>query len=96
MPGKGTIDAIFIARQVQEKVLGKKKDLYFIFVDLKKIFGRVLWKVLDWALQRVGSEERIIKAVMAMSKNAKSGVNISNGSIREAFDVKVCVHQGSA
>ena len=28
MPGKGTTDAIFITRQVQEKHLAKKKDLY--------------------------------------------------------------------
>ena len=38
MPGKGTTDAIFIARQVQEKHLSKKKDLYFAFVDLEKAF----------------------------------------------------------
>ena len=27
MPGKGTIDAIFIARQIQEQFWAKKKDL---------------------------------------------------------------------
>ena len=34
VPGKGTTDAIFILRQLQEKYLAKKKDLYFMFVDL--------------------------------------------------------------
>ena len=34
MPGKGTIDVIFIARQLQEKYLGKNKNLYFAFVNL--------------------------------------------------------------
>ena len=38
MLGKGTIDAIFIARQLQEKYLGKKKNLYFAFVDLERAF----------------------------------------------------------
>lgn len=38
MPGRGTTDAIFITRQVQEKFLAKKKDLYFTFVDLEKAF----------------------------------------------------------
>src|SRR5437867_12894770 len=33
-PGKGTTDAIFIVRQVQEKYLGKQKELWIAFVDL--------------------------------------------------------------
>ena len=41
VPGKGTMDAIFITRIVQERFLAKKKDLYFIFVDLEKAFDRV-------------------------------------------------------
>ena len=32
--GKGTVDAIFILRQVQEKFLERKKDLWLAFVDL--------------------------------------------------------------
>ena len=37
MPGKGTTDAIFIMRQVQEKLQAKKK-LYYAFVDLEKAY----------------------------------------------------------
>jgi len=35
-PGKGTTDAIFVIRQVQERFLEKKKDLWIAFVDLEK------------------------------------------------------------
>ena len=94
MPGKGTMDAIFIARQVQEKFLAKKKDLYFTFVDLEKAFDRVPRQVVKWALRKVGVEEWIIQVVMSMYENAKSAVNI-NGTIGKAFPVKVGVHQGS-
>jgi len=38
MKCKGTTDAIFIARQIQEKFRAKGKKLYFGFVDLKKSF----------------------------------------------------------
>ena len=38
IPGKGTTDAIFIMRQVQEKHQAKKKKLYYAFVDLEKEF----------------------------------------------------------
>ena len=41
MPGKGTTDAIFIMRQVQEKHQAKKKKLYYAFVDLEKAYHRV-------------------------------------------------------
>jgi len=42
MPGKGTTDAIFTVRQMQEKYGCKGKKLYFVFVDLEKAFDRVL------------------------------------------------------
>ena len=35
-PGKGTTDAVFILRQLQEKYLIKKRDLWMAFVDLEK------------------------------------------------------------
>jgi len=38
MKGKGTIDAIFIVRQIQEKFTSKGKKLYFGFMDLEKVF----------------------------------------------------------
>ena len=94
MPGRGTTDAIFITRQVQEKFLAKKKDLYFTFVDLEKAFDRVPRLVVKWALRKVGIEEWVIRVVMSMYDNAKSAVNI-NGTTGEGFNVKVGVHQGS-
>ena len=41
MKGKGTTDAIFIVRQMQEKFRVKVKKLYFGFVDLEKAFDRI-------------------------------------------------------
>ena len=94
MPGKGTMDAIFITRIMQERFLAKKKDLYFTFVDLEKAFVRVPRQVVTWALRKVGLEEWIIREVKAMYENAKNTVNI-NGTISDPFPVKVSVHQGS-
>ena len=36
MSGHATTNAIFILRQLQEKHLAKKKNLYFAFTDLEK------------------------------------------------------------
>ena len=38
VPGRGTTDAIFVIRQLQEKYLDANKRLYMAFVDLEKAF----------------------------------------------------------
>ena len=45
VPGRGTIDAIFVVRQLQEKYLAANKRLYMAFVGMEKAFDRVPWKV---------------------------------------------------
>ena len=45
MPGKGTTDAIFSMRKVEEKHQ-VKKNLYYAFADLEKKFDRVPREVL--------------------------------------------------
>ncbi|XP_060770545.1 uncharacterized protein LOC132881740 [Neoarius graeffei] len=94
VPGRGTSDAIFIVRQLQEKYLAKERNLYFAFVDLEKAFDRVPCEVLWWAIRRVSIPEWIIRTVQAMYMNAKSMVRINNSYSKE-FKVKVGVHQGS-
>ena len=47
MPGKGTIDALFLVRRLQEEHRAKAKRMYMCFVDLKKAFDRVPRKVME-------------------------------------------------
>ena len=51
MPGKGTIDAVFFLRRLQEEYLEKEKKLYMCFVDLEKAFEKVPRRVLEWAIR---------------------------------------------
>ena len=94
MPGRGTTDAIFILRQLQEKHLAKNKKLYFAFVDLEKAFDRVPRKVIWWAMRKLGIEEWIVRFVQAMYNNTRSRVRVNN-TYSDEFGVKVGVHQGS-
>ena len=94
VPGRGTTDAIFIVRQLQEKYIAANKQLYFAFVDLEKAFDRVPRKVLWWAMRSVGVEEWAVRVVQGMYTNARSRVRV-NGQLSEEFKVEVGVHQGS-
>ena len=92
MPGKGTTDAIFIMRQVQEKHQTKK--LYYAFVDLEKAFDRVPREVVIWALRNLGVDTWLICTVMALYTEACTVVRTYAG-LSESFKVKVGLHQGS-
>jgi len=93
-PGRGTTDAIFIVRQLQEKFLNKKRDLWMAFVDLEKAFDRVPRKVVWWALRTMGIEEWIVKVIMSMYDGVTTAVKTGGGE-SEAFTVNVGLHQGS-
>jgi len=56
MKGKGTTDAIYMARQMQENFKVKGKKLCFGFVDLEKGFDRVPREVISWAMCKLGVE----------------------------------------
>jgi len=74
MKGKGTTDAIFIVRQMQEKFRAKGKKLYFGFVDLQKAFDSVPTEVIRWAMHTQGDEEWLVSAVMSMYTGARTFV----------------------
>ena len=93
-PGKGTTDAVFILRQIQERYLVKKRDLWMAFVDLEKAFDRVPRDVIWWALRELGVEEHIVSVIQTMYSKARTAVKLGSGESKE-FEVKVGVHQGS-
>ena len=92
MAGRGTSDAIFILRELQEKYLQKKKNMYFAFVDLEKAFSCVPHKILWWAMWKLRINEWIIQIVNSMVDNAHSKVRITK-SYSNPINVLVGVHQ---
>ena len=94
VPGRGTIDAISIARQLQERYLGNKKKLYFAFFDPEKVFDRVPREVVRGFLRKLAVMEWLVRTVMAMYTGSKSRVRINN-VLGNKFSVKAGVHQGS-
>ena len=95
MKGKGTTDAIFMVRQMQENFRVNGKKLYFGFVYLQNAFDRVPREVISWAMRKLGDEEWLVSAVMSMYTGAKTVVRTVYGNSR-GFEVKVGMHQCSA
>ena len=57
MPRKGTVDAIFIGRRMQEEY---QKKLYLCFVDMEKAFDRIPKKVMELAMRKKGLSEVMV------------------------------------
>ena len=66
-PGRGTTDAV---RQIQEKYLAQKKDLWIAFVDHEKAFDRVPRDVVWWALRQSGVDEWFVRVIHSMYEGA--------------------------
>ena len=68
MPGKGTIDAVFILRRLQEEYLDKGE-----VVDLEKAFDWVPRRVLEWEMRKRGIPEAMVRAVTSLYEGARQG-----------------------
>ena len=75
MPGKGTTHAWFILRRMQD-FRGREQNLYMWFVDLKKAFGRVLRKVMEWVLTKTGLAEVLVQALMSLYDGSSTKVRV--------------------
>ena len=95
MPGKSTVDAIFIVRQLLEKRMEGNLAVFCGFVDLEKAYDRVPRDVLYWCLRRKGVSEKLVRMVMETYQDCKTAVSTIEGLSRE-FEIGVGLHQGSA
>jgi hypothetical protein len=46
MPGRSTMEAIFLIRQLMERCREQKKDMHMIFIDLGKTYDKVSRNVM--------------------------------------------------
>ena len=78
-PGRGTTDAIFIVRQMQERFLAKEQEVWMAFVDLEKAFDNVPREVVWWALRKLKVDEWLIRVIQAMYEGVSTAVKLGEG-----------------
>ena len=93
MPGRGTVDAVFVLRRLNEKFRAKNKKLSFIFVDLENAFDRVPREVICFALKRKCVPEYSVNGVMSLYKGWRTAVSV-DGELSSSFSVKIGVIKG--
>jgi hypothetical protein len=95
MPGRSTMEAIYLLRRLVERHRSTKKDLHMIFIDLEKAYDRVPRDIIWWVLERKGVTRGYIDVVRDMYEGAVTAIRSPAGETSE-FPITVGLHQGSA
>ena len=91
--GRGTMDMIFSARQIQEKCIEQQVPLYQVFVDLTKAFDTVNIEALWIILGKIGCPPTFVNMFKQLHRNMKARVTF-NGQLSDEIPIENGVKQG--
>ena len=91
--GRGTMDMIYSVRQLQEKCIEHRLDLFQAFIDLTKAFDTVNRSALWIILGKLGCPPAFVDMIKQLHDNMQAQVNF-NGSLSEQFPIDNGVKQG--
>ena len=75
MPGRSTMEAIFLIRQVMERYRKKKKkDLHMVFIDLEKTYDKIPKNIMWWALDKHKVPTKYVGLIKDMYNNVVTRV----------------------
>ena len=94
MSGKEMTD-VFVLRRLTEKFKFKDEMVFFVFIDVEKVFDQVPRKVLHFALRRNRVLGCFANRVMLIYKRSKKPVSVKR-CCETVISLKNCVHQASA
>ena len=95
MPGRSTIEAIFLLRQVMERHREQKKDIHMVFIDLEKAYDKIPRNVMWWALEKHKVPTKYVALIKDMYNKVVTSVRTTNGDTSN-FPINIGLHQGSA
>ena len=88
--GRSTTEQIFNLRFLCEKYLQHQQDLYHVFIDFKKAFGRVWHAALQATMKKYNISTNLIQVIKNLYNKATSAV-LFNSSIGDWFRTTVGV-----
>ncbi|KAL5161290.1 LINE-1 retrotransposable element ORF2 protein [Glycine soja] len=94
MPGRSTMEAIYLLRRVMEQYRMDQQDLHLIFIDLEKAYDRVPREILWKALEKKGVRVAYIRAIQDMYDRVSTSVRTPGGE-SDDFPITIGLHQGS-
>jgi hypothetical protein len=95
MPGRSTMDAIFLIRQLMKRCMEQKKDLHMVFINLEKAYDKVPRNIMWWALQKHKLSTKYITLIKDMYNNVVTSVRTSDEDTND-FSINIGLHQESA
>ena len=95
MPGRSTMEAIYLLRRSIERYRDMKKDLHMVFTDLEKTYDRVPRDILWRILKKKGVRVVYIQVIKDMYDGAITAVRTHEGQTG-SFPITVGLHQGSS
>ena len=91
--GRGTVDMIFAACQLQEKCQEQYNDLFITFIDLTKAFDTVCRDGLWLIMEKCGCPRTFTALVRQLHDGMRATV-LDNGDTSDSFPVTNVVKQG--
>ena len=93
VPGKSTVDNIFIIRQINEKYREYARTSWHVFVDYQQAYDSVhrasLWNILRY----FDIPEKIVRLIQACYHNQRGRVRVG-GAVTEPFNISTGLRQG--
>lgn len=90
---RSTGDMLFVLRQLQEKAIEQRRDLYIAFIDLAKAFDTVSRETLWLALSKFGVPPAFLNILKSLHENTTAAIR-SGSSRSSSFPIEVGVKQG--
>jgi hypothetical protein len=73
------MEVIFLIRQLMERHREQKKDLHMIFIDLEKVYDKILRNIMWWTLERKLVPTKYVTLIKDMYTNVVTCVRAYDG-----------------